>query len=370
MESLTQSLPWLALNSVRGLGPVRINRMVEHFGSAQAALDSLSDALASEGLTAKQVPETNRSQLIENAEIQLEALQKINATVLTLDHPAYPSLLKEIFAPPPVLFVRGQLTSLDRRGIGIVGTRRPTTYGKNVSRFLAEDLARAGVITMSGMARGVDTAAHTACLDTEMPTVAVFGCGIDRVYPAENKALAERIIACGAVISEFPPGTRPEPYNFPRRNRIISGLSSGVVVIESAKRGGALITAHYALQQNREVFAVPGSIFSDQSIGTHELLKSGATPVRNAQDILENIQLFQTGSVAPRSVVSETDLSELLHGDEKKVYGAITGEGIRLDSLADTTSIGPPTLMTVLLNLELRGFIQQKAGNHFVRSGR
>ncbi len=366
MNNDAMSLPWLALNAVRGLGPARIRQLLERFETAEEILNHLPHALSGIGIPNGLLSELTHDSLLENAERQLEAAHKAGARVLTLDHQEYPALLREIFAPPPVLFIRGDVSVFKKHGIGIVGTRRPSAYGRNAARFLADGLARADIAVVSGMARGIDTAAHTACLDAGTPTIAVFGCGIDRVYPAENKGLAERIIACGAVVSEFPPGTRPERYNFPRRNRIISGLSAGVIVVESAKRGGALISAEYALQQGREVFAVPGTIFSDQSIGTHELLRAGATPVRDADEVLEGISAVSNRAVRP--VVSETTSIEFLSSEERSLFEALSTEPLHMDILSEKTEIAIETLMTVLLNLELRGMIKQLPGNQFVRS--
>ncbi|MFP4164640.1 MAG: DNA-processing protein DprA [Chitinispirillaceae bacterium] len=363
---------WIALNSISGLGPVRIGQLLEHFGSPEEVFRTSPDLLRKQGL----IPESclqrlKDDSLFPNACKQLEKCRKSGVQILTLDHDQYPMYLKEIFAPPPVLYVKGDLSVFKKHAFAVVGTRSPTSYGKQVARKLAGDISTELVI-VSGLAKGIDTAAHESCLEKRGKTVAVLGCGIDRIYPRDNEELAERICSNGTLVSEFPLGAAPEAFNFPRRNRIISGLSSGVLVVEAGAKSGALITAHYALQQGREVFAVPGPINSPMSIGTFNLLKQGAVPVSSAQDIMENISgisakpllepLNETDSFTP-----ETDPAAVLSSEEQQILNTLSEEPIRIDELSERSGVAVSELFTLLLNLELKGFVDQICGQQFRR---
>jgi len=364
---------WIALNGINGLGPVRIRRLLEIFGTPQAVFEAPPRLLADKRLIpASGAAEfSRRDELLDEARKHLDACEKNGITVLILPDEAYPLYLKEIFAPPLVLYVKGSIDVLQNHSLAIVGTRSPTTYGLYCTRSLTAELCGRAVI-VSGLARGIDTAAHTRCLELGGKTVAVLGCGVDRIYPAENKDLAERISKNGALVSEFPPGTFPEAYNFPRRNRVISGISCGVLVVEAGEKSGALITANYALQQNRTVFAVPGPINSPVSAGTFRLIKDGAVPVRSAEDIFEHISAttFVPMLAAPPSNVrsEQTPPPTLADNDELAVWDALSAEPQRVDAIAETCGVEIPRLLGTLLNLELKGFITQTGGQEFRRT--
>ncbi|MBD3422749.1 MAG: DNA-protecting protein DprA [Chitinivibrionales bacterium] len=361
---------WLILNGIKGLGPVKINHLLEKFGSPDEVIKESAATIALlAGISqsaAEQIFDGNYLQSIDE-QLKQADLQRIE--ILTIDHPAYPVQLKNIFAPPPVLYVKGRLDAFDKHAVAIVGTRRPSQYGKSAAAFVSRELAAQGIAIVSGLALGIDTEAHQRCLEQGTPTLAVLGCGLDTIYPAVNKRLSERIVDDGLLVSEFPLNTPPEAYNFPRRNRIISGLSAGVVVVEAAAKSGALITSHYAIQQNRDVFAVPGSIFSEKSAGTHMLIKNGATPVRDAADIIDAIR---TITVSPPPAIDATPVQrlgmELLSTHEKTVCAALSAEPLRLDQLGEKCALSVGEIMSILLNLEIKGYVKQQAGQHFVRT--
>jgi len=363
---------WIALNGITGLGPVRIRRLLDIFGTPKAVLEAPRHILLSKKLipAASAEPFSRRGELLDDARKHLEDCEKIGITVLTLQDDGYPLYLKEIFAPPPVLYVKGDLSVFRNHTLAIVGTRSPTTYGLHCARSLTAELCGHAVI-VSGMARGIDTAAHTRCLEMGGKTIAVLGCGIDHIYPAENKDLAERICKNGALVSEFPPGTIPEAYNFPRRNRVISGMSCGVIVIEAGEKSGALITADYALQQNRTVFAVPGPINSPVSAGTFKLIKDGAVPIRSSTDVFEHISAATFApmlAAPPQKIRSEQNPPPTLTaGDELAVWDALSDEPQRVDAIAEACGVEIPLLLGTLLNLELKGFITQTGGQQFRR---
>jgi DNA processing protein len=368
------TIAWLALNSVTGLGPVRVNELVKHYGSPLAIFEkdgwSILKQWAAFHSSAVDVPAP--AVLREKAARQLEAARDIGVTVLTPSDGRFPPLLREIDAPPPVLFVKGNLDCFSGHCVGVVGTRRPTVYGKNAAAAIVKQLVDRNIVIVSGLAHGIDTVSHQTCLDNGGTTVAVLGCGLDRVYPASNKPLSEAILGRGALVSEFELGTPPEPFNFPRRNRIISGLSAGVLVVEAGKKSGSLITASYALSQGREVFALPGPIFSDQSDGTFTLLKSGAVPVRSGDDIIENIQTLKLAPVMAgpdgfEDRIRHTMPVELLTEAERHLYECISSVPQRLDTLAEKAALAVADLFDVLLNLELKGLIRQVSGQQFVR---
>jgi DNA processing protein len=255
-----------------------------------------------------------------------------------------------------------------RHALAVVGTRTPTQYGRQAATVITRQLAEAGVAIVSGLALGIDALAHEACLAAGGRTVAVFGRGIDGVYPPSNRRLAERIVEQGgALVSEFPLGTPPLKHHFPRRNRIISGLAAGVLVVEAGLRSGSLITASYALQQGRDVFAVPGPIFSDKSVGTFNLIKSGATPVRSAADIVEALQVLSHGAAFPGRVAA-TFPEQLLSEEERGVLSRITDAPLRFDQLVTSSGGAIADLLDILLNLELKGAIRQLAGQQYVRA--
>jgi len=282
---------WVWLSSIEGIGSRRIHNLLQHFGMPKNIWDASEGELAGAPdigyklASAVYSPENKKA-----VDRLLSKIDKEGIRVLTLESPDYPSNLKNIYDPPPVLYLKGSLLPDDTLALGVVGSRTATAYGLKTAQELALGLASRGITVVSGMARGIDTMAHTGALAGGGRTIAVLGSGIDVVYPPENKRLYEKIQKSGAVISEFIPGTKPLAGNFPARNRIISGLSLGVIVVEAAEKSGSLITADFALEQGREVFAVPGNISSGQSVGTNNLIKQGAKIVTRIEDILEEFE--------------------------------------------------------------------------------
>lgn len=361
-------LHWIALNGVRGLGPVRIKQLLELYGSPEQVFrQSVSRLSRQAGISEAVAKQINDPELFRNAENQLRHAHQHDVEILTLDNQLYPGLLREIFAPPPVLYAKGCLNCFDAPTVAVVGTRKPSSYGYQATSYMVSELIRNRITIVSGLALGIDTCAHQKCVDNDSPTIAVLGCGIDRIYPATNKALAETIVEKGAILSEFPLGTAPESFNFPRRNRIISGMSSGTLVVEAGRKSGALITADYANQQGRDVYAIPGSIFSERSAGTNALIKSGAIPVRSAQDIIETMTTLSLFNPERKKSASSSHVQEFSNEAESLVFQHLTEDGVRLDQLCESTGKSISNLMNTLLNMELRGIIRQLPGQLFVR---
>jgi DNA processing protein len=362
----------LALNSVNGLGPVRIKALIEKYGSATSLFERKGRAALVQAATVFSGEAVDPPALLDAAAGLLSKSESLGISVLTWDHDAYPPLLREIYAPPPVLFVKGKLDSFAGHACAVVGTRGASQYGRNAAAHIVKKLVEKRVTIVSGLALGIDTIAHQTCLDCGGVTIAVLGCGLDTVYPAANRDLAERIAESGALVSEFDLGSRPEAYHFPRRNRIIAGLSAGVLVVEAPEKSGSLITAGYALQQGRDVFAVPGSIFSNASAGTFNLLKSGAIPVRSGDDILDNMTHLSMPGVAhakvPGREAAPSMALELLSPDEHRVADVLSAEPLRLDVIAEKAGREVSQLFDILLTLELKGIIRQVAGQQYVRA--
>jgi len=293
---------------------------------------------------------------------ELKLVEELNASIVTFTDKSYPNNLKQIYDPPPLLYVRGDLQAKDDLAISMVGSRLSSSYGRMITERIAGDMARHGVTIVSGMARGIDSAAHRGALSAGGRTIAVLGCGVDIVYPPENRRLFEEITAHGAVISEFPMSTPPEGTNFPRRNRIISGLSLGVVVVQADSRSGSLITAGLALEQNRDVFAVPGNVGMARSRGTNRLIKQGAKLVESADDILEEIlPRFQHQGLEP------TDVKPSLEDEEERVFRIIEDEPAHIDSIIAQTGMDASRVSAILLQLELKGLVQQLPGKRFAK---
>ena len=300
-----------------------------------------------------------------DADEDLKTIDRLGIHLLSFQDDKYPQNLLHTFNPPSFLYIRGNFKERDRDAVAMVGTRRATIYGKMMVRKLARDLAKEGLTIVSGMARGVDTAAHLGALEAGGRTVAVLGCGVDVVYPPENRKLMTDIMESGVVISEFPLGTPPEGINFPRRNRIISGLSKGVVVVEAPLRSGALITADFALEEGREVFAVPGNINSPYSQGTNRLIKQGAKLVEDAQDILEELDLSLLGETKKREESAKGKLSLSL--EEEKILDLLGGQPSHIDLLVQESSLPASRVAEVLMRLEIKGLVRQLAGQQFLR---
>ena len=370
---------WIALTVTPGLGATRTRKLVEHFGSVERVFQASLTEVEAAGVPAESAQSVALGKSIEQAEQQLEKAAAAGASILSIEDDGYPERLREIYDPPVVLFVRGNVQALSEAGIAVVGTRHPTPYGLGMSERLACDLAGAGVIIISGLARGVDTAAHRGAVNARGKTVAVFGTGVDEIYPRENKKLAEQILANGgALISEFPVGTFPAPQNFPIRNRIISGLSVGVLVIEGGEFSGTRITARCALEQCREVFAVPGNVTTKNSWTPNTLIKQGAKLVATWEDVWEELpadtRLRLEAQRAPES--SEPQTASLfgqpeLPPHEQKVFSLIRAdEAVQIDTLVEKLDgvLSSSELFSALFELELMGKIRQMPGKNFVRS--
>jgi DNA processing protein len=378
-KDATLTLQWLALALTPGLGPGKARRLVEFFGSVQALFAASLTELEAAGLRAVSAQSLGTGRSMEVAHDEIAKAAAAGAHVVAYDHPSYPPELKQIYDPPLVLFVRGNVEVLAQPGIALVGTRHPTPYGVGMAERLACDLAARGLVIFSGLARGVDTAGHRGALSAKGKTVGVFGTGVEIVYPKENTKLVEQMLAMGgAVISEFPMGTFPAPQNFPIRNRIISGMSIGVLVIEAAEYSGTRITARCALEQNRDVFAVPGNVTNKNSWGPNTLIKQGAKLVATWEDIWEelppNVRLTlqpegvnesQAGQTA--SLFQEAELSP----HEKKIFALLKAdESTHIDEIVERLepSLSSSDIFAALFELELTGKVKQLPGKNFVRS--
>lgn len=354
---------WLALNFIPGIGPVLINALLDRFGDPEHIFKASREELTSvEGIGQRLAGMIKETDVRGHVDRELRLIEKFNASIVTIGDPSYPKHLRQIYDPPPILYVRGDLRPEDELAISMVGSRMTSSYGRIITERIAGDLARSGVTIVSGMARGIDSSAHRGALSVGGRTIAVLGCGVDIVYPSENRRLFDEITAKGAVISEFPMFTPPEAPNFPRRNRIISGLSLGVVVVQASSRSGSLITARYALEQNREVFAIPGNVGTAASIGTNRLIKQGAKLVESAEDILEEF-LFRVRHGELKFGDRDIPLEE----DEERVFRFLEEEPIHIDSIIAGAEMSPSRVSTVLLQLELKGLIQQLSGKRFMK---
>ena len=362
--------PWLALNGIAGLGKVGFARLIERYGSPEKVFQADLEALESiEGIrknTALAIVKFRRAEKIDR---ELDELERQKVGVLTLKDPSYPFLLAKIHDPPPYLYYKGAPSRQDGRSLAVVGSRLASPYGIKITERLTWGLSQKGLTIVSGMARGIDTAAHQGALMAQGRTVAVLGSGLDVVYPQENIKLFERIVEAGAVYSEFPLGTLPERQNFPIRNRIISGMSLGVVIVEATLRSGSLITARLALEQGREVFAVPGNVESFKSSGTHSLIKQGAKLVEHAQDILEELHWEEVPKkVEPGLKIERTERSPSLSPQEKQIWDLLSNEPIHVDQMVRQSGIGISPMLSLLLEMELKGLIKQLPGKYFIRT--
>ena len=358
---------WLALSTVPNVGPIRFVSLVKHFGSPQAVLSAsekeLSDFPEIGPVIASNIKKKVNGELVEK---QWELMEKNQVQVLTFRDEAYPENLKSIYDPPPFLFIKGEIKKDDENAVAIVGCRAASQYGKQIAEKIGRELAKRKITIVSGLARGIDSIGHFSALEENGRTIAVFGSGLDVIYPPENKKLVERIVENGAIISEFLLGTKPEGPNFPRRNRLISGLSLGVVIVEAGAKSGALLTAQSALEQNREVFAIPGNIGAKTSEGTNRLIKQGAKLVTSVEDILEELKIISSVEQKEKNQI-EKDLSQLSEM-EKSIYNLIANEPYHIDMIAHDTGITTSCALSTLLSLELKGFIKQLSGKMFVRT--
>ena len=373
------SMQWLALALTPGLGPTKARRVIEFFGGVQALFRASLTELEAAGLRAVSAQSLGTGRSMELAQDELGKAAAAGAQIVSLDDPRYPAQLKQIYDPPLILYVRGNDAVISQPGIALVGTRHPTPYGSGMSERLACDLAARGLVIFSGMARGIDTAGHRGAIAAKGKTVAVWGTGVDVVYPKENARLVEQILALGgAVISEFPIGTFAAPQNFPIRNRIISGISLGVLVVEAAEYSGTRITARCALEQNREVFAVPGNVTNKGSWTPNTLIKQGAKLVATWEDVWEELPTDVRLTLQPEgSHESQTEQTASLFGEtallphEKKIFALLKAdEATHIDEIVERLepALSSSEIFAALFELELAGKVKQLPGKNFVKA--
>jgi DNA processing protein len=369
---------WLALALTEGLGPTRIKKLIEHFGTAERVFRASLTELEAMGMRAVSAQSIATGKSLELAQQECGKAVEARARIISLSDPEYPARLKEIYDPPVVLFVKGSVEVLTQPGIAMVGTRHPTPYGSGMAERLSTDLASRGLVVISGLARGVDTASHRGAVAAKGKTVAVLGTGIDVMYPKENSRLAEQIVALGgALITEFPVGTSPAPQNFPIRNRIISGMSVGVLVVEAAEYSGTRITSRCALEQNRDVYAVPGNVTNKNSWGPNTLIKQGAKLVATWEDVWEELpadvqaalSAMQNESPVPGTASLFPD--EVTSPHEKKILKLLKAdESTHIDQLVELleNEMSSSEIFAALFELELNGKVRQLPGKNFVKS--
>ncbi|ARA91768.1 DNA protecting protein DprA [Rhodothermaceae bacterium RA] len=357
----------VALSMVPGVGPGRVRALLARFGSAAVAMEAPLAALAEVPSIGPQTARAIRAFDAHAAvEAQLDQAARVGARLVASWDASFPRLLRQIYDPPSFLWMRGTLTDADDRAIAIVGTRRATDYGKRLAAEFAAELVRHGFTIVSGLAYGIDAAAHRAALDAGGRTLAVLGSGVDRIYPARHTRLARAITEQGALLSEYALGAKPDAVNFPRRNRIISGLTRGTLVVEAFETGGALITARLALEQNREVFALPSPAHSPAGRGANRLIQQGhAKLVLTVGDILDELGL---AAPPPPSTPEATPPPPPLSGVERTLYDALTPQPQHIDALCLQTDLDPSTALVYLLNLEFKGLVRQMAGKQFYRA--
>jgi DNA processing protein len=357
---------WLALHLVPGLGNIAFKKLLERFGDPTEVFRAkLTDLAQVEGLRKHIAQKVVQREFSLDPHKVLRDLERQGASLVVYSDPTYPVPLREIHDPPMVLYTKGLAIPGQTTFVAIVGSRNSTPYGVKTSENLAQGLARRGLGVTSGLARGIDSAAHWGCIEGRGFSVGVLGTGIDAVYPLSNKKLFAVMVEKGAVITEFPPNTPPEPKNFPIRNRLISGLSRGVIVVEATMKSGSLITASMALEQGREVFAVPGSVHSFKSTGCHFLIKQGAKLVENADDVLDELGLNYTYA-AKKDSYREPALPPL-EGNEKQIYDLIGDYPVHIDDIVREGNLEPGTASAVLMRMELKGIVRQLPGKLFVR---
>jgi len=344
---------WVGFNRIPGIGRVRLSQLENCFGSLSDAWKAAPAQLRDAGLDSKSVRSITSYRPKIALDSEMEKLDRYGVTVVTFRDPGYPSRLKEIYDYPPLLYIRGRLLPEDEWCLAVVGTRRATIYGKQVTEEIVTDLAQNKITIVSGLARGIDTVAHRSALEAGGRSIAVFACGLDIVYPGENADLARRIQQRGALVSEYPLGTKPRAEYFPRRNRIMSGISLGVLVVEAGETSGAMITANLALEQNREVFAIPGSILSNASRGTNHLIQEGAKLVRDHRDILEELNLTAVAyQMEMKEVIPPSDIESLI----LKQLGA---EPTHIDEVCRSSKLPVSTVSSTLAMMELKGLVKQ-----------
>lgn len=352
---------WIGFSNVSGIGPARLRRLLDYYGSIEAAWQANAGELRAIGLDRRSIENLVRTRDSLDLAAEMKKIEQQGITILTWESDNYPSLLQNIADPPPILYMRGSLTPADEWALAVVGTRRASTYGKECARFLVRGLAENGITIISGLAYGIDTEAHRAALRAGGRTIAVLGCGVDVIYPSENKKLSREIIENGALISEYPLGTKPLAGNFPQRNRVISGLSLGVLFVEGTRKSGARITADFALEQGREVLAVPGSILRKSGAGPNYFIQNGAKLVTDVNDILEELNLTMVAQHAEaRAIIPDNEI-------EATLLAELSGEPIHIDDLGERTGLSASAIGSALTLMELKGMVRQVGGMNYIR---
>lgn len=359
---MTELKYWLGFNYVSGIGPAKIQALLGYFNTLEKAWNASDEQLRDIGFDIRAIQSLNEVRQNFDLDQYVRQVETSGVGVVTWGSPEYPELLREIPAAPPLIFLRGQLKPIDRWAVAVVGTRRLTAYGRQVTRDLVAGLVVNGITVVSGLARGIDAVAHRTALEDGGRTIAVMASGIDKVYPPEHRDLAREIVAGrGAIISDYPFGAEPESSHFPARNRLISGLSLGVIVIEAGERSGALITARFALEQNREVFAVPGNIHSPVSVGTNRLIQQGGKLVMRVEDILEELNL----RMAAEQAVAQVVLPET--AEEAALISQLSSQPVHVDELGRLTGMPMSLISSTLTMMELKGMVQQVGGMNYIR---
>jgi DNA processing protein len=351
---------WVGFSLIPGIGRVRLSQLESYFSSLENAWEAVPADLKQSGLDSGSIRAINLWRPKISPEAEMEKIDRHGVTVLTYHDAEYPSRLKEIYDYPPLLYVRGSLLPEDEWCLAVVGTRRASVYGRQVAEEIVTDLARNKITIVSGLARGIDSIAHHSALAAGGRSFAVFACGLDTVYPGENANLARQIMQQGALLSEYPLGTKPKAEHFPRRNRIMSGLSLGVLVVEADETSGAMITAHLAAEQNREVFAIPGSILSPASRGTNQLIQEGAKLVRDCADILEELNLTAVArQLEMKEVIPASDTESLL-------LKQLSAEPTHIDEICRSSRLPVATISSTLAIMELKGLVKQVGTMNYV----
>lgn len=351
---------WIGFNKVAGIGPTRLGALLNLCGSIEEAWRASIQQLQQAGLDRRTQANLLEARRTVNLTKAWQEVERADVTVLTWDDADYPSNLREIEAPPPVLYVRGKLEQKDEMAIAIVGTRRASAYGREIAHLSAAEFANNNVTVVSGLALGVDAIAHKATLEAGGRTIAVLGSGVDQLYPAQNRELAHQIIKQGAIVSEYPLGTRPEASNFPPRNRIISGLSRGIVVVEAGIQSGSLITAKFAAEQGRDVFAVPGSILHPSSAGCNALIRDGAIPFLSVNDVLDHLDFAQLHQERAIRQIMPTDPFE------SELLSTLSHDPCHIDDLVRHLSWSSAQVSSTLTMMELKGIIRHVGNMHYV----
>ena len=366
-------LGWVGLALTPGVGARLAGKLLRQLGSPEAVFRASLTELEAQNLPAAAAQAIHSGEPLKQAEKEIAKAHQIGARLLTWDEPAYPHRLREIYDPPPLLYVKGNLDFLDRHSLAIVGTRRPTPYGNQIAERLARDLADRGLVIVSGLARGIDSSAHRGALaSVRGATLGVLGCGVDVVYPKENKKLFAEVEQRGAVLTEFPIGTFPAPQNFPIRNRVIAGMTLGVVVVEGAQYSGSLITARLGMEFGREVYGVPGNVTQPTSFGPNQLIKQGAKLVTSWEDVVEELPTTIRAELMPVETTTAEEraslFAESLSPAERTLYELLGPDQARhVDELVEVSGLSSSEVLATLFELEMKGIIRQLPGKQFLK---